>query len=106
MQSKKLQIDCTNEFTETEKAGSGVTIFRKQEVVDDETVPSFVDKNPSTISNFHIFKPLHVRIREYYEARNRIFNEEPKVKPSRSANRMSTFWKKVRSFKKEKDRIC
>lgn len=59
-----------------------------------------VDNTNSVKNNSYILKPLHVRIKEYKETRDRIFNEEPKIKPSRSADRIRDYWRKVRSCKK------
>lgn len=58
-----------------------------------------MSESNSTNKELFPFKPLHVRIREYNQARDRIFNDCGKKR--KSALRMKTFWGRVKIFNRK-----
>lgn len=117
MPFKKREVRCTKECTQTvEKPGNGnlITILKRTPGCDENVtgnvpiIPEKVLNSTPIVSNTtdseycsktsRIFKPFHVRVKEYYEIRDRIFNDSPK--PTRSALRMRSFWQKAKHFEK------
>lgn len=98
MQSKKRSIGCTEECTRTgEVAGDRAKVTTLKRRIDNSDVSDSNSFSRSKAQPTHTIKPFHVRLKEYREAKERIFGS--KRVASRSANRMCQFWKKVRSFK-------
>lgn len=73
--------------------------FEPQEGFDQKYKTAIVMHTNESQSKSFPMKPLHIRIREYNIARERIFNEP--VKKSRSASRIKSFWEKIKSLKKK-----
>lgn len=109
MQFKKLPSGCTEQCPEA-KTGDGIKILKRPNTKFHDNFPKCDNINSSTNcdksdtdvnseSKQYTFRPLHIRVKEYFEARDRIFNE--KSSPSRSARRIRDFWRNVKSVKKK-----